>query len=336
MGVLNVTPDSFSDGGRYLRQADAIAHGVAMWTRGADLIDVGGESTRPGADRVAPEIETSRVVGVIKGLAAEGVPVSVDTTRARVAEAALDAGALLVNDVSGGLADPDMATVVAERGVPWVLMHWRGHSKDMTSLANYADVVTDVRDELSDRVDAALAAGVSPDALVLDPGLGFAKRAEHDWALLHRLDVLCKLGFPVLVGASRKRFLGRLLADADGAPRPPGGREVATAAVSALAAAAGVWGVRVHDVGSSLDAIAVATAWQRGGTDSTPSAATPASGATGSPVSASPAAPMLTAGSSTVAEGGQEPQRGHLDGNTEHGRPDSADPGSGVESDGTT
>ncbi|HEX4221465.1 MAG TPA: dihydropteroate synthase [Pseudonocardiaceae bacterium] len=264
MGVLNVTPDSFSDGGRYLDPADAVEHGIAMWHRGADLVDVGGESTRPGAERVAPEIERTRVIGVIRALANAGVPVSVDTTRARVAEAALDAGALLVNDVSGGLADPDMGKLIAERGVPWVLMHWRGHSKDMTSLANYADVVTDVRDELSDRVDAALAAGVSPDALVLDPGLGFAKHAEHDWALLQRLDVLCKLGFPVLVGASRKRFLGRLLADPDGTPRPPDGREVATAAISALAAVAGVWGVRVHDVDSSLDAVAVATAWQRG------------------------------------------------------------------------
>ena len=264
MGVLNVTPDSFSDGGRYLDPADAVEHGIAMWRRGADLVDVGGESTRPGAERVAPEVETARVVGVIRALAESGVPVSVDTTRARVAEAALDAGARLVNDVSGGLADPDMAKLVAERGVPWVLMHWRGHSKNMTSLANYADVVTDVRDELSDRVDAALAAGVSPDALVLDPGLGFAKQAEHDWALLQRLDVLCKLGFPVLVGASRKRFLGRLLAGPDGTPRPPDGREIATAAISALAATAGVWGVRVHDVDSSLDAVAVATAWQRG------------------------------------------------------------------------
>lgn len=269
MGVLNVTPDSFSDGGRYLDPADAVAHGIAMWRRGADLIDVGGESTRPGAERVAPEVETARVLGVIRALSEAGVPVSVDTTRARVAEAALDSGARLVNDVSGGLADPDMAKVVAERGVPWILMHWRGHSKNMTALANYTDVVTDVRAELSDRVDAALAAGVSSDALVLDPGLGFAKRAEHDWALLQRLDVLCKLGFPVLVGASRKRFLGRLLADPDGTPRPPDGREVATAAISALAAVAGVWGVRVHDVDSSLDAVAVATAWQRGAAPTT-------------------------------------------------------------------
>jgi dihydropteroate synthase len=264
MGVLNVTPDSFSDGGRYLDPADAVEHGITMWRRGADLIDVGGESTRPGAERVAHEVETARVLGVIRSLAEAGVPVSVDTTRARVAEAALDAGALLVNDVSGGLADRDMGKIVAERGVPWVLMHWRGHSRNMTALAHYSDVVTDVRDELSDRVDAALAAGVSPDALVLDPGLGFAKQAQHDWALLQRLDVLCKLGFPVLVGASRKRFLGRLLADPDGTPRPPDGREIATAAISALAAVAGVWGVRVHDVDSSLDAVAVATAWQHG------------------------------------------------------------------------
>jgi dihydropteroate synthase len=264
MGVLNVTPDSFSDGGRYLARADAVAHGVAIRARGADLVDVGGESTRPGAERVAAEVESARVVPVIRALAEAGVPVSVDTMRAAVAEHALDAGAIVVNDVSGGLADPDMAPLLAERKVPWVLMHWRGHSRRMTELAHYRDVVSDVRDELSARVDAALAAGVAPDALVLDPGLGFAKQAEHDWALLHGLDQLQKLGFPVLVGASRKRFLGRLLAADEGVPRPPDGREDATAAISALAAAAGVWGVRVHDVGRSLDAVAVAAAWRRG------------------------------------------------------------------------
>jgi dihydropteroate synthase len=260
MGVLNVTPDSFSDGGRYLHLDDALSHGVEMWTHGADLVDIGGESTRPGAERVAPELEIARVLPVIKGLSAAGVAVSVDTTRARVAEAALAAGAVIVNDVSGGLADPDMASVVADAGVPWILMHWRGYSKDMDSLATYDDVVTNVRDELSARVDAALAAGVSPEALVLDPGLGFAKRAEHNWALLRRLDVLQALGFPVLVGASRKRFLGSLLADKEGVPRPPDGREDATAAISALVAAAGVWGVRVHDVRRSLDAVKVAEA----------------------------------------------------------------------------
>jgi dihydropteroate synthase len=258
MGVLNVTPDSFSDGGRYLHLDDALSHGVEMWNDGADLIDVGGESTRPGADRIAPDVEIARILPVIKGLAAAGVVVSVDTTRARVAEAALTAGAVVVNDVSGGLADPDMARVVADAGVPWILMHWRGYSKDMDSLATYDDVVLDVRTELSARVDAALAAGVSADALALDPGLGFAKRAEHNWSLLRRLDVLMDLGFPVLVGASRKRFLGSLLADKQGVPRQPDGREDATTAISALAAAAGAWGVRVHDVRRSLDAVKVA------------------------------------------------------------------------------
>jgi dihydropteroate synthase len=260
VGVLNVTPDSFSDGGRYLHLDDALAHGVEMWTDGADLVDVGGESTRPGADRVAPEVEIARILPVIEGLSASGVAVSVDTTRARVAEAALSAGAVIVNDVSGGLADPDMARVVADAGVPWILMHWRGYSKDMDSLATYDDVVADVCTELTARVDAALASGVSTDALVLDPGLGFAKRAEHNWALLRGLNALLGLGFPVLVGASRKRFLGTLLADKEGVPRPPDGREEATAAISALVATAGAWGVRVHDVRRSLDAVKVAEA----------------------------------------------------------------------------
>lgn len=265
MGVLNVTPDSFSDGGRYLGLDQALEHAREMWARGADLIDVGGESTRPGASRVDAATELERVLPVIKTLAAEGVALSVDTTRAAVAGAALEAGAQVVNDVSGGLADPDMARVAAEAGVPWVLMHWRGHSKDMQALAEYGDVVADVRAELLSRVDAALAAGVAESAIVLDPGLGFAKNAEHDWALLRGLDSLLSLGFPVLVGASRKRFLGRLLSEKDGTPRPPDGREDATAAISALAAAAGAWGVRVHEVGASLDAVAVAAAWRTDG-----------------------------------------------------------------------
>lgn len=260
MGVLNVTPDSFSDGGRYLSLDDALAHGVALWEAGADLVDVGGESTRPGAARVDAATEIARVLPVITGLVAAGVAVSVDTTRARVAEAAVEAGARVVNDVSGGLADPDMARFVAGADVPWILMHWRGHSHTMDSLAVYDDVVADVRDELRARVDAAVAAGVDPAALVLDPGLGFAKRAEHNWVLLRRLDVLRELGFPVLVGASRKRFLGTLLAAKDGTPRPPDGREEATAAITALVAASGAWGVRVHDVTRSLDAVAVAGA----------------------------------------------------------------------------
>jgi len=266
MGVLNVTPDSFSDGGRYLDRAAAIEHGVQMHRAGADMIDVGGESTRPGSARVDADTEVQRVLPVVSELVAAGVPVSVDTTRARVAEATAEAGAALINDVSGGLADPDMARVAAETGLPWVLMHWRGHSKDMNSLAQYSDVVGEVRSELLRQVDAALAAGVREEAIVLDPGLGFAKTGEHDWALLNRLEEFVALGFPVLVGASRKRFLGKLLADEDGAPRPPTGRETATAVVSALAADRGAWAVRVHDVRSSLDAVAVTAAWRAGGT----------------------------------------------------------------------
>ncbi|EME64283.1 dihydropteroate synthase [Amycolatopsis decaplanina DSM 44594] len=264
MGILNVTPDSFSDGGRYLGLEQALEHAHEMWARGADLIDVGGESTRPGASRVDAETEISRIMPVIRSLAADGVAMSVDTTRAEVALAAVEAGASVINDVSGGLADPNMAKVAAETGVPWVLMHWRGHSKDMNALASYEDVVADVRAELLSRVDEALAAGVDSSAIVLDPGLGFAKNAEHDWALLNGLDSFLSLGFPVLVGASRKRFLGRLLSGKDGKPAPPDCRENATAAVSALAAAAGAWGVRVHEVGASIDAVTVAAAWRKG------------------------------------------------------------------------
>ncbi|MHA6796908.1 dihydropteroate synthase [Pseudonocardia bannensis] len=264
VGVLNVTPDSFSDGGRYLDRDHAVAHGVAMRDSGADLVDIGGESTRPGAGRVDADTEKARVVPVIQELVAEGVQVSVDTSRAAVAEAAVAAGATVVNDVSGGLADPRMAAVVADARVPWILMHWRGHSDRMNALASYEDVIGEVRAELVARADAAVMAGVDPDRIVLDPGLGFAKTAAHNWALLRRLDVLIALGFPVLVGASRKRFLGQLLAEADGTVRPPDGREVATAAISALAANAGAWGVRVHDVAGSMDAVAVATAWRLG------------------------------------------------------------------------
>jgi dihydropteroate synthase len=250
MGVLNVTPDSFSDGGRYLDRDDAVAHGVQLHAQGADLVDVGGESTRPGAHRVDARTEIDRVVPVLRELAVHGVPCSVDTTRAAVAEAALEAGAIMVNDVSGGLADPAMAPAMACCRVPWILMHWRGHSDRMDELADYSDVV-----------------GVEPSALVLDPGLGFAKTAAHNWALLANLDVLADLGFPLLVGPSRKRFLGTLLAGADGIPRRPDDRDTATAVVSALAAAAGVWGVRVHDAAASRDAVAVAAAWRLGASE---------------------------------------------------------------------
>jgi dihydropteroate synthase len=254
VGVLNVTPDSFSDGGRYTTLDDAIAHAHQMHAEGADLIDVGGESTRPGAQRVDAEEETRRVVPVLEALAGSGFTLSVDTYRAEVAEAALKAGARLVNDVSGGLGDPDMGRVVRDARCPWILMHWRGHSARMQQLAEYDDVVADVRRELSERVDAALAVGVDRSALVLDPGLGFAKTAAHNWQLLARLDSLVELGLPVLVGSSRKSFLGSLLADAAGSPRPVGEREDATTALTAYAATQGAWGVRVHEVRPSVDA----------------------------------------------------------------------------------
>jgi dihydropteroate synthase len=218
MGILNVTPDSFSDGGAFTDREAAIAHGLAMQAAGASYVDVGGESTRPGADRVDAAEECHRVLPVVRELAAAGVRVSIDTTRARVAEAALGVGAGMVNDVSGGLADPAMADVVAQARVPWVLMHWRGPSRRMYAPATYRDVVEEVRDELITRVDAAVAAGVDTDRLILDPGLGFAKRPEHDWALLRGLDAIVGLGLPVLVGASRKSFLGQLLTGAAGHP----------------------------------------------------------------------------------------------------------------------
>ncbi|WP_305095116.1 dihydropteroate synthase [Prescottella sp. R16] len=267
MGVLNVTADSFSDGGRYLDRDAAVEHGLQLQRLGVDIVDVGGESTRPGASRVDPAVEAARVAPVIAELAAEGVTVSVDTMRASVAQSAIEAGVSIVNDVSGGRADADMARVVADARVPWILMHWRpaGSFVHAGGSTHYDDVVRDVGDELMTQVDAAVAAGVDPRALVLDPGLGFVKNPDHNWQLLNRLPELNALGFPVLIGASRKRFLGSLLAAADGTPRPPDGREVATAVVSALAATHGAWGVRVHDAQASLDAIAVARAWARGG-----------------------------------------------------------------------
>lgn len=266
MGVLNVTSDSFSDGGRYLDPDTAIARGLELRALGVDIVDVGGESTRPGAVRVDSDVEAARVVPVIEALASEGIPTSVDTMRASVAEAAVAAGVSIVNDVSGGRADTDMASVVAEAGVPWILMHWRpaGEFVNAAGTTTYGDVVHDVRDELLTQVDLALAAGVARENILLDPGLGFVKDADHNWQLLNRLDELVDLGFPVLIGASRKRFLGSLLADPAGEPRPPAGREVATAVVSALAAVHGAWGVRVHDVQANRDALAVVGAWNRG------------------------------------------------------------------------
>ncbi|WP_432160882.1 dihydropteroate synthase [Streptomyces sp. NRRL F-5630] len=261
MGVVNVTPDSFSDGGRWFDAEAAVKHGLELVAQGADLVDVGGESTRPGATRVDEEEELRRVVPVVRALAAEGVTLSVDTMRARVAEAALNAGAHLVNDVSGGLADAAMVPMVAAAGAPFVVMHWRGFSQDMNARAVYADVVGEVVSELEQRMAAVVGAGVAPERVLLDPGLGFAKAAEHDLVLLAHLDRLHALGRPLLVAASRKRFLGRVLAGDTSAPPPPAReRDAATAAVSALSAAAGAWGVRVHEVRASADAVRVARA----------------------------------------------------------------------------
>jgi dihydropteroate synthase len=260
MGTVNVTPDSFSDGGLWFEHDDAVGHGMQLLADGADILDVGGESTRPGASRVPLDEERRRVIPVVRDLAAAGAVVSVDTMRQAVAAEAVEAGALIINDVSGGLADPEMADVVAASGVVYVAMHWRGPSAVMDSLARYDDVVLDVRDELARRLDDLVAAGVRVDQVVLDPGLGFAKTGADNWPLLANIEVLQALGRPVLVGASRKRFLGRLLAGPDG-DRPPTGRDQATAATSALCAAAGVWCVRVHDVAGSADAVRVGAAW---------------------------------------------------------------------------
>ncbi len=260
MGVVNVTPDSFSDGGRWFDTTTAVKHGLDLVAQGADLVDVGGESTRPGAPRVDEAEELRRVIPVVRGLAAEGVTISVDTMRARVAEQALAAGAALVNDVSGGLADAAMVPVVAAAGAPFVVMHWRGFLQGAALHGVYDDVVTEVVDELHARVEAVLEGGIRPDRIVIDPGLGFSKEAEHDLTLLAHLDRLLGLGHPLLVAASRKRFLGRVLAGPEGAPPPARERDAATAAVSALAAQAGAWAVRVHEVRATADAVRVARA----------------------------------------------------------------------------
>ncbi|WP_082605773.1 dihydropteroate synthase [Nocardioides sp. Root190] len=267
MGVVNVTPDSFSDGGRYDDTGRAIAHGLSLLADGADLLDVGGESTRPGATRPLLADELGRVVPVIEALAARGATVSVDTMRATVAARAVEAGATIINDVSGGLADPEILDVAAQTGATYVAMHWRAHSATMQDFTDYGPegVVAAVRAELAERVSAIRAAGVADERIVLDPGLGFAKLAEHNWELVRRLDVLAELGFPLLVGASRKTFLGRLLADEHGEPRAVGEREAAGIALSALLGAgmggAPVWCLRVHDVRAHRDGLAVAAQW---------------------------------------------------------------------------
>jgi dihydropteroate synthase len=257
--ILNVTPDSFSDGGQFPDAEAAVARGVELRDQGADIVDVGGESTRPGAARVDPSEEQARVIPVIRGLVAAGVPVSVDTMNSSTALAAAEAGASVINDVSGGLADPEMYRTVAQTKLLYIAMHWRGHSTTMDDLATYDDVVVDVRNELKARLAEMLVWGIAPDQVVLDPGLGFAKRAEHNWELLARLDELATLGHPLLIGASRKRFLGDLLPEGATAQD----RDLPTAVVSALAAKAGAWAVRVHDVPSTRIALGVADAWSR-------------------------------------------------------------------------
>lgn len=256
MGVVNVTPDSFSDGGQWLEPEAAIAHGLELLAEGADLLDVGGESTRPGAVRPGQDEELRRVLPVISALAAAGAVVSVDTMRSEVARRAVEHGAGAVNDVSGGKSDPAMIPLVAELAVPYVCMHWRGHSADMQTRAVYADVAAEVADELRRQAEQVIRAGVSPERLVLDPGFGFAKTGDHNWQLLARLDRL-DLGFPLLAGVSRKAFLGTLLAGPDGSPRPARERDDASVALTTVLAGLGVWGVRTHTVRAHRDAVAV-------------------------------------------------------------------------------
>ncbi|WP_267127879.1 dihydropteroate synthase [Demequina iriomotensis] len=261
MGILNVTPDSFSDGGLYAEVDAAIARGLQLAHDGADLVDVGGESTRPGAARVTPDVERDRVVPVIRALTAAGVATSIDTMNASTARAAVEAGASVVNDVSGGLTDDAMAATVADLAVDFVAMHWRAHSPAMDALDAYEDVVAEVGAELDARVDALVAAGVAEQRIVLDPGLGFAKVTDSNWPLLANLDAWAR-GRRVLVGASRKRFLGAAIARDGVDAADPTAREHATTAVTALAAAAGAWGVRVHDARAAVDALHVVSAWE--------------------------------------------------------------------------
>lgn len=256
MGVLNVTPDSFSDGGKFSTAKTAISHGLQMAKDGADIVDIGGESTRPGAQRISVQEELDRVIPVVEALTKENIFVSVDTMRSQVAKVAIDAGACIINDVSGGKADPEMFKVLSATPIPYIMMHWRGHSTEMMTLTNYDDVVSDVCDELQAQVNLAVSAGIELSRIVLDPGIGFAKTPEQNWPILGQLDELQNLGLPILMGASRKKFLGELLSE-NGQSRDIDGREAATTAISALMAAWSIWAVRVHDVRASSDAVKV-------------------------------------------------------------------------------
>ena len=254
MGILNVTPDSFSDGGQFDSVKSAVDAATSMVANGANIIDIGGESTRPGAERISLETELARVIPVVEQLSAQGIHISIDTMRSEVAAAAISAGARMVNDVSGGLSDPQMFHVVASLGVPIVVMHWRGPSKTMQENIRYNNALVEVCAELQDRTKAAMNAGIHRGNIILDPGIGFGKEAEHNWEVLRNLDALLAIGYPLLVGVSRKRFLGSLLADTEGTPRDVGARDVASAAASAYLLQGGAWGVRVHDVQATSDA----------------------------------------------------------------------------------
>lgn len=256
MGVLNVTPDSFSDGGDHFETDAAIEHGLLLMAEGADIVDVGGESTRPGAPRVDEAEELRRVVPVVEALADAGVTLSVDTMRSAVAEAAIAAGASMINDVSGGLADQRMLATAAKSGVPYIVMHWRGQSSAMATLAHYDDLMGEVCGEIAERIDRALRAGVPRELIIVDPGIGFSKTVDQNWTLLRHLDRIVDLGYPVLVGVSRKRFLGDLLAEGT-VDRPPTGRDDATAALTTIFAMEDIWAVRTHAVRANRDVIAV-------------------------------------------------------------------------------
>ena len=247
MGILNLTTDSFADGGRHNSFEAGVARGLEMIAEGVDIIDIGGESTRPGADRVSAEEEQARVLPVIAELSKHGIKISIDTMRADTAEKAVHAGAAIINDVSGGLSDPAMFATAAKLGVPYILMHWRGESKEMNSRAIYTDVVTEVISEINSQVDAALDAGIKKSQIIIDPGLGFAKDAEHNWEILRNLKAFTSMGYPVLIGASRKRFLGR---------DNPDEREAATIELTKTLVPQGIWGVRVHSVKPHVDVIA--------------------------------------------------------------------------------
>lgn len=266
MGVVNVTPDSFSDGGRWLDPQIATAHGVHLSAQGADIVDVGGESTRPGAQRISSAEELNRTLPVVRSLVDAGVPVSVDTMRSEVATAALRAGAIMINDVSGGKSDPAMAEAIASAGCDYVVGHWRGHSASMDEFAVYTDVVEEVLDELLTQIELLVSAGIGRERIIVDPNLGFAKRSHDNWRILAEIGRFVELGYRVLIGASRKRFLGDLLVEA-GTPSDPLSRDSMTAAVSAIAASEGVWGVRVHDVPPTVDAVRVACAIAQAGVE---------------------------------------------------------------------